>query len=63
VWGKASTINDMFCFMQVSIEMNEAVSMTFACRFLNQFTKATPISSTVTLSLKAENPLGKQLRN
>lgn len=42
---------------QVSIEMNEAVSMTFACRFLNQFTKATPISSTVTLSLKAENPL------
>ena len=46
-------------FCQVSVELNEPVSLTFACRYLNFFTKATPLSSTVTLSLKGEQPLGK----
>ena len=41
------------------MELNEPVSLTFACRYLNFFTKATPLSSTVTLSLKGEQPLGK----
>lgn len=42
---------------QTSIELNEPVQLTFAMRFLNFFTKATPISSTVSLSLKAASPL------
>jgi proliferating cell nuclear antigen len=42
---------------QVSIELNEGVHMTFAIRYLNYFCKATPLSPTVTLSLRAENPL------
>lgn len=44
---------------QVSIELNEPVQLTFALRYLNYFTKATPLSSTVILSLKAESPLCK----
>ena len=42
---------------QVSVELNEPVSLTFACRYLNFFTKATPLSPTATLSLKGEQPL------
>ncbi|KAL4587730.1 hypothetical protein LXL04_000604 [Taraxacum kok-saghyz] len=39
------------------IEMNEPVSLTFALRYMNSFTKATPLSSTVTLSLSSELPV------
>lgn len=39
------------------IEMNEPVSLTFALRYLNSFTKATPLSNTVTLSLSSELPV------
>jgi proliferating cell nuclear antigen len=31
----------------VTIEMQEPVSLTFACRYLNHFTKATPLSPVV----------------
>uniref|UniRef100_UPI003590161F proliferating cell nuclear antigen n=1 Tax=Myxine glutinosa TaxID=7769 RepID=UPI003590161F len=41
----------------VTIEMNEPVQLTFALRYLNFFTKATPLSQTVTLSMSAEVPL------
>ncbi|CAH0387035.1 unnamed protein product [Bemisia tabaci] len=41
----------------VSIEMQEKVSLTFACRYLNYFTKATPLSPQVCLSMSAEVPL------
>ncbi|KAH0623043.1 hypothetical protein JD844_030947 [Phrynosoma platyrhinos] len=41
----------------VTIEMNEPVQLTFALRYLNFFTKATPLSSTVTLSMSADVPL------
>lgn len=41
----------------VIIEMNQAVTLTFALRYLNYFTKATPISSQVTLSMSADVPL------
>jgi proliferating cell nuclear antigen len=34
----------------VIIEMNQAVSLTFALRYLNYFAKATPLSPQVTLS-------------
>ncbi|XP_019863932.1 PREDICTED: proliferating cell nuclear antigen-like [Amphimedon queenslandica] len=42
---------------QINIELNDPVHLTFALRYLNYFTKATPLSPTVTLSLKAESPL------
>lgn len=41
----------------VTIEMQEAVTLTFALRYLNFFTKATPLSPQVTLSMSAEVPL------
>uniref|UniRef100_A0A8B9GCJ0 DNA sliding clamp PCNA n=1 Tax=Amazona collaria TaxID=241587 RepID=A0A8B9GCJ0_9PSIT len=41
----------------VTIEMNEPVQLTFALRYLNFFTKATPLSPTVTLSMSADVPL------
>lgn len=41
----------------VIIEMQEAVSLTFALRYLNSFTKATPLSSQVQLSMSADVPL------
>merc|ERR1719419_944627 len=41
----------------VSIEMQEAVTLTFALRYLNYFTKASPLASQVTLSMSAEIPL------
>ncbi|CAN1167048.1 Proliferating cell nuclear antigen [Linum perenne] len=39
------------------IEMNDPVSLTFALRYMNSFTKAAPLSNTVTLSLSAELPI------
>jgi len=41
----------------VKIELNEAVTQTYAMRFLIFFTKATTLSSTVTLSICKEVPL------
>lgn len=41
----------------VIIEMQEAVSLTFALRYLNSFTKATPLSAQVQLSMSADVPL------
>jgi len=43
----------------VIIEMQEAVTLTFALRYLNFFTKATPLSSQVSLSMSADVPLGR----
>lgn len=39
--------------------MNEPVQLIFALNYLNFFTKATPLSKTVTLSMSADIPLGK----
>lgn len=39
------------------IEMNEPVSLQFALRYMNSFTKATPLSNTVTISLSNELPV------
>lgn len=41
----------------VIIEMQEAVTLTFALRYLNFFTKATPLSPTVSLSMSTDVPL------
>ena len=42
----------------VTVEMQEAVTLTFALQYLNFFTKATPLSPRVTLSMSPEVPLG-----
>ncbi|XP_062510387.1 proliferating cell nuclear antigen-like [Corticium candelabrum] len=42
---------------QVNITMNEPVSLTFALRYLNFFTKATPLANHVTLSMSKDVPL------
>lgn len=46
----------------VIIEMQEPVQLTFACRYLNAFTKATPLSSQVQLSMSADVPLVVEYR-
>jgi len=42
---------------QTTIELQEPVSLTFALRYLNSFAKATPLSSTVALSLSKDLPI------
>ncbi|KAG8228786.1 hypothetical protein J437_LFUL006665 [Ladona fulva] len=46
----------------VTIEMQEPVTLTFACRYLNSFTKATPLSPVVQLSMSADVPLVVEYR-
>ncbi len=41
----------------VVIDMQEPVTLNFACRYLNMFTKATSLSPQVTLSMSPEVPL------
>jgi proliferating cell nuclear antigen len=41
----------------VSIELNEPVNLTFALRYLNSFTKATPLSEQVSIRLSAQLPI------
>ncbi|XP_061175730.1 proliferating cell nuclear antigen-like [Saccostrea cucullata] len=41
----------------VIVEMNQAVTLTFALRYLNFFTKATPLSAQVSLSMSQDVPL------
>ncbi|KAK4492078.1 hypothetical protein RD792_002875 [Penstemon davidsonii] len=41
----------------IIIEINEPVSLTFALRYLNSFTKASPLSNTVTICLSTELPV------
>ena len=49
----------LFSVLQVTIEMNEPVQLIFALNYLNFFTKATPLSKTVILSMSADIPLGQ----
>ncbi|XP_010513249.1 PREDICTED: proliferating cell nuclear antigen 2-like [Camelina sativa] len=41
----------------IVIEMNEPVSLSFALRYMNLFTKATPLSETVTIRLSSVLPV------
>ncbi|KAK6643523.1 hypothetical protein RUM43_005033 [Polyplax serrata] len=41
----------------VIIEKQEAVSLTFSCQYLNKFTKASPLSNQVKLSMSHDVPL------
>ena len=45
-----------------SIELNEPVMLTFALRYLNSFTKATPLSPTVTICMSKELPVVVEYR-
>jgi len=45
-----------------TIDLQEAVSLTFALRYLNWFTKATPLSGQVTLSMSKDVPLVVEYR-
>lgn len=47
---------------QVVIELKDAVNLNFALRYLNFFTKATPLSDTVTLSMSKDVPLVVEYR-
>jgi proliferating cell nuclear antigen len=42
---------------QTSIELKEPVCLTFALRYLNSFAKATPLSTSVALSLSKDLPV------
>ena len=42
---------------QTIIELQEPVTLTFALRYLNSFTKATPLSSMVQLQMSKELPV------
>ncbi|XP_038210407.1 proliferating cell nuclear antigen isoform X2 [Zerene cesonia] len=46
----------------VIIEMDEPVTLTFACQYLNYFTKATSLSPQVQLSMSADVPLVVEYR-
>ena len=39
------------------VEMNEPVSLSFVLRYMNSFTKATPLPDRVTISLSSELPV------
>jgi len=41
----------------VVVDMQEPVTLTFACRYLNMFTKASPLSPQVSLSMSPDVPL------
>ena len=47
---------------QVDVQFDEPVALNFALRYLNFFTKATPLSSTVLLSLSKDVPLVTEYR-
>jgi len=49
--GSKSSMED------VVIELKEPVTLTFALRYLNSFSKATPLSSVVTLQMSKDVPL------
>jgi len=46
----------------VVVELQEPVALTFALRYLNSFTKATPLSSQVTLSMSKDLPVVVEYR-
>lgn len=53
----AGSVDDKDGDDSVTIDMQEPVTLTFACRYLNMFTKATCLAPQVTLSMSPEVPL------
>jgi proliferating cell nuclear antigen len=54
---KQTSSADADAEQQISIELQEDVTLRFAARYLCYFTKATPLSTQVTLNLAADSPL------
>jgi hypothetical protein len=44
------------------VEMQEPVTLIFTLRYLNSFTKVTPLSSTVTLNMSKELPIAVEYK-
>jgi proliferating cell nuclear antigen len=55
---------DMFRLQEEKkvVEMQEPMTLTFALRYLSSFTKATPLSSTVTLNMSKELPIAVEYK-
>lgn len=47
---------------QTVIDLHEPVMLTFALRYLNSFTKATPLASSVIISMSKELPVVVEYR-
>eukprot|EP00850_Spirogloea_muscicola_P000034 SM000001S04436 [mRNA] locus=s1:261514:262861:+ [translate_table: standard] len=47
---------------QTIVEMREPVSLTFALRYFNSFTKATPLSASVTISMSTNRPVAVEYK-
>lgn len=47
----------LLVFLQVSLEVSEPVTMAFASRYIGLISKATPLSTSVSISIKDEQPL------
>lgn len=47
---------------QTQIDLNEPVSLTFAIRYLNSFSKAQPLANMVTLSMSKELPIAVEFK-
>ena len=43
--------------MPTTIDLTQGVCLTFSLKYLNNFTKATPLSKAVTLSLSTDVPV------
>ncbi len=46
----------------VTLELEQDITLSFALRYLSNFTKATPLSDTVTLSMSPDVPLMVEYR-
>jgi proliferating cell nuclear antigen len=53
----AAAVTLYFHSGQVSLQVNEPVTMAFASRYIGLISKATPLSSTVSLSVVDDQPL------
>ncbi len=47
----------MLLLLQVSIELNEPVTVSFSSRYVGLITKATPLADSVSISVGHESPL------
>ena len=59
---RQSSKSDMKEEEQTIVEVEEPMELTFALRYLNFFTKATPLSGTVLLSISKDVPLVVEYR-
>lgn len=56
-WAQTVLLSRFTIFVQVSLELNEPVTMAFASRYIGLISKATPLSASVSVSIKNDEPL------